>query len=1791
MPTTAACPDLTQYKKLASGELFSPEKDAVLDHLEGCDACATQVEGLSENDTLVELIRQASARGQPPGSEAVVRLVERFRKLRPGDDGAPETENFSPGKTGPAPRLTFTCPSCGKQVRTTTEWAGKKGKCPHCKQVVGVPEQAVGSSDRELYDFLAPPQAPDEMGRLGPYRVLEVLGQGGMGIVFRAEDPHLNRLVALKAMLPKMAAAKTGRERFLREARSMAAIKHDHIVSIYQVGEEKGVPYLAMEFLEGEPLDSRLRRERKLPVTEVLRIGHQMARGLAAAHSRGLLHRDIKPANLWLENLGEWAVWPARGRLKILDFGLARAVQERSPLSQPGLIVGTPEYMAPEQAEGKALDHRCDLFSLGCVLYQMSTGESPFRRADLMSTLSALANKDPVAPCELEPSVPPALSKLILQLLAKQPEKRPESAQAVADALERMAWRVESRAASTTAVNSPTAVKRRSSKDRRPQPRSHRWAVNLPAAVKKRWRIGAPVATCVLLMGLAFLWAGGVFRVKTPVGILVVNVNEPNPNVYVNGEIVTVTWENSGTKAEIRRKPGTYKVEIKKDGFTACGEEVTLEAGGSRIITARLEPPPPETPAPSRPLSVPPVTGARAEVKDSDKTPEATRKMGPGQPATGPSKPADLALDLGDGVKMEFARIPAGEFMMGKPDSEPKARQDTGPYQEQTEKPQHRVTISKDFYMGIYLVTQEQYKKVMGWNPSYFSAEGEGKSKVNGIDTGQFPVETVSWDDAEKFCQKLSELTGRRCTLPTEAQWEYACRAGTTTSFHFGTSLDGTQANCDGNIPYGTEEKGPYLGRTCPVGSYPPNAFGLYDMHGNVCQWCADYCDLQPYSVSVTVDPQGPANGPLRAARGGGWDHSAWGCRAAYRPGSGASHSHTGFRVVCTAPLPEVTAPPRPLPVPPVTGARADVKRSDLTLDLGDGVKIEFARIPAGEFMMGSPDSELKAREDGTPMFTSKPVCTRERIDEESRKEKPQHRVTITKDFYMGIYQVTQEQYKKVIGWNPSYFSAAGKGRSKVEGMDTSRFPVENVSWDDAQVFCRRLSQLTGRSCALPTEAQWEYACRAGTRTPFHFGTELNGTQANCDGNYPYGTEKKGPYLERTCPVGSYPPNAFGLYDMHGNVNQWCADYCDTQPYNGSVSVDPQGPANGPLRVLRGGAWDHEAWGCRAAYRAGNPATHRHPYHGFRVVCTAPLDTAPSSPTPAPPRPLPAPRDTGARAEVKGSNLTLDLGDSVKIEFARIPAGEFMMGDPDSEPLQFENTRPYHRVIISKDFYMGINLVTQEQYEKIMGINPSSFSANGDDKSRVKGMDTRRFPVERVSWEDAQQFCRKLSELTGHRCTLPTEAQWEYACRAGTTTLFHFGTSCNGKEANCNGNHPYGIEEKGPYLGRTCAVGSYPPNAFGLYDMHGNVWEWCADYMGNGNYKYHATVDPIGRLATEGCRVVRGGPWDADAKYCRAAMRYGNGAYGNRTGRDRNLGFRICLIDRATSSETPVPPRPLLVPPTPGTRAKVKPSNLTLDLGDSVKIEFARIPAGEFMMGKPDSEPRAGDGPQHRVRISKDFCMGIYPVTQEQFQKVMGRNPSEFSATGRGKSKVAGMDTRRFPVENASWDDAQDFCRKLSQLTGRSCPLPTEAQWEYACRAGTTTPFYFGNQANGTQGNCNGNHPYGTQEKGPYLGRTCPVGSYALNPFGLYDMHGNVAQWCADYYGEHYYNESPTVDPKGPADGSSPVARGGSLHTNARVLRGGRWSSGAEGARADARDRWIQSVRNLNLGFRVICLD
>jgi serine/threonine protein kinase len=730
--------------------------------------------------------------------------------------------------------ITFKCGACAKKLSVTQSLAGRKVQCPACGHVGAIPlasenpaaggtagpdrvapapdvpaQTAAGGptsppignaeatqelaprarDDSRFTQFLAPPQADDELGRLGKYRILKILGHGGMGVVFKAEDPKLERTVAIKAMLPNIAASASAGLRFMREARTMARVEHDHIVRIYQVDEDRGVPFMAMEFLRGESLDQRLRREPIVPVSDVVRIGREIADALAAAHATGLIHRDIKPANIWLESKDEGGrmkdekhnppdssiiLHPSSfQKTKILDFGLARAVSEEHAVTQEGMIVGTPAYMAPEQGRGEAVDARCDLFSLGVVLYRMSTGKAPFQGSDTVSTLWSVGTYDPPPPAQVSPSVPAALSDLIMRLLVKDPAHRIGSAAAVVKALENIARGEGANLAgtdATVALDVPAP----------PQDLFSFTDQTLP--VMPEARLAPPRRSWSVWGALAV--AAGVLMLATT---------------------VMVFW------------------------LTHIGDAQNEQAGDAK--------------------GLPPAKSVDA-------------------------LPGKFRNDLG----MEFVLVPRGKSWLGGGKGVPGDKE---------------VVFTNDFFLGAYEVTQEEWESVAKTNPSFFSRHGGGKEQIRDIpdaDLKKFPVEHVSWNDIQIFLAKLNARVnepGWIYRLPTEAEWEYACRGGplkdrfdSAQSFYLQLP-SGKLVPGQANFKHANGLK-----RTSRVGTYGPNSLGLYDMHGNVWEWCSD----------ADPDDRGVL---LRVNRGGSWEYKAGDVDAASRWVQAGSDrdSGTGLRL------------------------------------------------------------------------------------------------------------------------------------------------------------------------------------------------------------------------------------------------------------------------------------------------------------------------------------------------------------------------------------------------------------------------------------------------------------------------------------------------------------------------------------------------------------------------------------------------------------------------------------------------------------------------------------------------------------------------------------------------------------------------------------------------------------------------------------------------------------------------------------------------------------------------------
>ncbi len=898
-------------------------------------------------------------------------------------------------------------------------------------------------------------------------------------------------------------------------------------------------------------------------------------------------------------------------------------------------------------------------------------------------------------------------------------------------------------------------------------------------------------------------------------------------------------------------------------------------------------------------------------------------------------------------------------------------------------------------------------------------------------------------------------------------------------------------------------------------------------------------------------------------------------------------------------------------------------------------INMEMIFCPPGTFTMGSPTTEADRGLDET-----------------------QHQVTLTNGFYLGKYEVTQAQYETVMTGN-----SEGLNAKPSRWPNNNDRPVEKVSWNDIQVFLSRLNDMeeaagrlpAGWKYVLPTEAQWEYACRAGTTTAYSWGNDINSTLANYNWD---GGAHSGSDFKQTRDVGMYDPNSWGFFDMHGNVWEWVHDW--KADYPGRAETNPEGPASGLTRVLRGGSWFSGGTHLRSAERNGqtpdrhNPPFHGHDYLGFRLAFQAmPADMAnpelelfggaaitleagqawaePGAAghdardgnitssvtvtgtvdmnntgtyiltysladaagntdtatrtvtvvdTTAPVLTLlgdanmthaknTAWVDPGATAsDSLDGNLTssitiigtvdvnttgvytlnysvsdgasneanasrtvyvrkahsVDLNASVKLDMLWVEPGTFTMGSPTTEAGRGTDEAE-HNVTLTQGFYLGKYEVTQAQYEAVMNGNTNGLSATPSEWPN-----NPNHPVGLVSWSDAQIFLTRLNAQqsanipAGWAYVLPTESQWEYACRAGTTTAYSWGNSIASSNANYN--------ESG--FGKTHDIGQYMPNQWGFFDMHGNVWEWTLDSYQADYPTANPVVDPTGPVSGSR-RVRRGGSYHGSGTNLRSAMRSDI----NQNYRYKFIGFRIAYKFTGEHS---------------------------VDLNASVKLDMLWVEPGTFTMGSPTTEAGRGTNEtEHNVTLTQGFYLGKYEVTQAQYEAVMTGNSDGLSAT---PSQFVGANR---PVEQVSWNDIQIFLSRLNAQQSANIPagwayaLPTESQWEYACRAGTTTAYSWGDSITASNANYSSSG----------IGQTRDVGQYAANPWGFFDMHGNMWEWTTDWYQAAYPTGNPVVDPTGPASGS------------ARVVRGGAWRGGGTNLRSARRGDDTPGNRNNYLGFRV----
>ena len=372
------CPQKDSLVDFLLGKLENEERERLEEHLSDCPPCIDTVRSIELNDTLEGLTQDVllrdkslAQRNSVRDSQLISGLIKRLESL-PRDGQLPKSDT--------------------------------RGTSSIAEDRAAEVQRLLSAADRE-----------GDIGKLGRYHIRELLGAGSSGVVYLADDQQLNRPVALKILRPSLGG--DARERFLAEAQATAKLAHQNIVSIYDVGIEGPLAYIAMQWQPGQTLEQKLEQQSTLNSVEVKRLGVAVASGLAAAHSEGLIHRDIKPANIWIPD--------GDSNAKILDFGLVRVADENPQLTCTGMIAGTPCYMSPEQSRGESLDVRSDLFSLGCLLYQCSTGVLPFHSDNALATLQAIQRQHPDHPTTREPSVDRRTGDLTMMLLEKSRHRRP----------------------------------------------------------------------------------------------------------------------------------------------------------------------------------------------------------------------------------------------------------------------------------------------------------------------------------------------------------------------------------------------------------------------------------------------------------------------------------------------------------------------------------------------------------------------------------------------------------------------------------------------------------------------------------------------------------------------------------------------------------------------------------------------------------------------------------------------------------------------------------------------------------------------------------------------------------------------------------------------------------------------------------------------------------------------------------------------------------------------------------------------------------------------------------------------------------------------------------------------------------------------------------------------------------------------------------------------------------------------------------------------------------------------
>ncbi len=1161
-------PAKDQLIAFGQGKLAADESSSVEQHLEVCHECCETLLDLKD-DTFVGLVKIA----QPSDSDR-----------RMGTLARPEMESSKTesNKTG-----------TGKSAHPTDS--------AHSATLLVQSGAAVNADE-----------LPAELRDHPRYRIVELIGRGGMGNVYRAEHRLMNRPVAIKLINSQLIRQPQAVERFRREVQAAAKLTHSNIVTAYDAEQAGDVHFLVMEFVEGTDLASVVKHRGPMSVAEACECIRQAAEGLQHAHEKGMVHRDIKPHNLMLS---------AEGQVRILDFGLAGFATETAlgshvrqnvgdthvvppsgdggydanaaHLTTAGSVMGTPDYIAPEQAkDAHSADIRADIYSLGCTLHFLLTGKPPFEADSVLAKLKAHAQQSPTALTTLRNDVPTELSQVVARMMSKNPAERFQTPADVAEAL------------------APFAK---------------------PAMSPPRRRARTLVAA--LWMGLVALLAGVIF-VQTDTGLVEIHSEVDNVKISIQQKDGGgIEFHDLQTGSLVRRlSSGDYEVKLKsaRNDVEIVNGDLKLKRWGKAVVTLR------------RKTDVKNLADSRMSGQAVKDVAEIRRFEGHEGPVRAIAwTPDGKALLSGSGFPTGDQTLRLWDSATGR-----EIRQLTG-HQGQVfavdiNRDGNRVLAACEKSIHLWDLTTGQYLRELRGHSADVTTViflPDGRHALSACHD-----KTVKLWDLESGTEKR-EFTGHTgatfglAVLPGNRQFLSGSWDGTIRLWDLetGESLrtftghatwcvkmlpDGLRflsSGDDGTVRLWEISSGKQLRKikaherqVFAMDVSPDGQLVASGGDGLVSLWNVETGEQlagashREFVWTVAFAPDGKS---LLSAGGGGWKSENW---------------HNGddwvIRLWRRPEQPNADWTGWPKDAPPPAIARFDAEQAKqhqaawakhlgVRVEYTNSIGMKFRLIPPGEYVMGSKPEEVA---DALQI-----AGVNEQAQALAKSEAPQHKVILTQPIYLGVHEVTQQNYESVIGTNPSIFAKTGSQEAFRVNFDTSKHPVENVSWNDAAEFCAKLSEneklkpwysrtgetvkpIEGTGYRLPTEAEWEFACRGGTTTrSWVGGVELKDedlSQAIWIG------DQGG----RTHPVGELKTNPFGMYDIHGNVWEWVQDAWSPTYYGQFTTkpaIDPSFPfADGLQRVLRGGVWPYSASGCRSSFRHAEAASHRRHYFGFRVA-------------------------------------------------------------------------------------------------------------------------------------------------------------------------------------------------------------------------------------------------------------------------------------------------------------------------------------------------------------------------------------------------------------------------------------------------------------------------------------------------------------------------------------------------------------------------------------------------------------